>query len=196
MMTQTLLIFGIIGALVTGPTVAAVSTPTLLLEDVGKTNGESTFGTEWKYFSDRVMGGISDGKSGYVKTESGTAIRLEGTVKLDNNGGFIQVALPLKKRWSNLDASSYSGVRLIARGNGEQYAVHLRSNQTLLPWRYYSAEFETNGEWQTIEIPFDKFKPDSGNRPLNTKSLKRLGIVAAFKAMEAQLDVSKVELYR
>jgi hypothetical protein len=167
----------------------------LLLEDFSVT-GNSSYGTEWKFYSDQVMGGVSEGKATSIRTDRGKGMRLEGTVKLDNNGGFIQVALPLKKGWSSLDASSYTGVRLTIKGNGEPYAIHLRSNQTFLPWHYYAAEFETTGEWQTIEIPFKDFKPDKGNKPLKTKKLKRLGIVAAFKAMDAQLDITRVELYR
>lgn len=188
---------GLIGMVLIGASSFGVATAEpLLLDDFGEKGGQSAFGTDWEYFSDQVMGGVSEGKSRFIATESGRALRLEGTVKLDNNGGFIQVALPLKKGWSSLDASAYTGVRLRVRGNGERYGVHLRTNQTILPWRYFAAEFDTSGEWETIEIPFDTFMPDKGKDRVNAKKLKRLGIVAAFEAMEAQLDVSRVELYR
>lgn len=166
----------------------------LLLEDFSAT-GSSSYGTEWKFYSDQVMGGVSEGTATSIKTDQGKGMRLEGTVKLDNNGGFIQVALPLKKGWSSLDASDFKGIRIRVQGNGEPYAIHLRSNQTFLPWHYFAATFETTGEWQTIEIPFKDFKPDKGKKTLNTKKLKRIGIVAAFKEMDAQLDITRVELY-
>lgn len=189
---SALFLFGML--IITGASYSEQNEKNLLLENFSAT-GSSSYGTEWKFYSDQVMGGVSEGMATSITTDQGKGIRLEGTVKLDNNGGFIQVALPLKKGWSSLDASSFEGVRLTIKGNGEPYAVHLRSNQTFLPWHYYAATFETTGDWQTIEIPFKDFKPDKGKKPLNTKKLKRIGIVAAFKAMEAQLDITRVELY-
>ena len=49
---------------------------------------------KWIYFSDNVMGGISEGASEYVIEQSGKAIRLYGEVSTKNNGGFIQVRMP------------------------------------------------------------------------------------------------------
>ena len=182
-------------AILAGESFSDEASKKLLLEDFSSTNGKSSYGTQWKFYSDQVMGGISEGKATSIKTSKGKGMRLEGNVKLENNGGFIQVALPLKKGWSSLDASDFKGIRIRVQGNGEPYAIHLRSNQTFLPWHYFAATFETTGEWQTIEIPFKDFKPDKGSKPLNTKKLKRIGIVAAFKEMDAQLDISRVELY-
>jgi hypothetical protein len=183
-------------AILSGHSFAEDSPTTLLLEDFSSGNGASSYGTKWKFYSDQVMGGVSEGKASTIKTDQGEGMRLEGTVKLENNGGFIQIALPLKKGWSALDASRYEGIRIRIKGNGETYGVHIRTNQTILPWRYFSAEFETTREWQTIEIPFKDFAPDKGKAKLNRKKLKRIGIVAAFKEMEAKLDIARVELYQ
>jgi hypothetical protein len=183
-------------AILAGRSYADDASTTLLLEDFSSGNGASSYGTEWKFYSDQVMGGISEGKASTIKIDQGKGMRLEGTVKLENNGGFIQIALPLKKGWSALDASRYEGIRIRIKGNGETYGVHVRTNQTMLPWRYFSADFETTGDWQTIEIPFKDFVPDKGKAALNKKKLKRIGIVAAFKEMEAKLDIARVELYK
>ena len=39
-------------------------------------------------------------------------------MRLENNGGFIQMALDLGPEGRTLDASSYAGVLLVARSNG------------------------------------------------------------------------------
>ena len=46
---------------------------------------------DWKFFSDQVMGGVSEGKTSIGKDEGNFFLRLEGTVSTKNNGGFIQV---------------------------------------------------------------------------------------------------------
>jgi len=46
---------------------------------------------DWKFFSDQVMGGASEGKTSIEKDEGNFFLRLEGRVSTKNNGGFIQV---------------------------------------------------------------------------------------------------------
>ncbi|HMB37435.1 MAG TPA: CIA30 family protein, partial [Wenzhouxiangellaceae bacterium] len=67
----------------------------LLLDDFSRSDGVSAIGTRWQDFSDRVMGGLSDMQAGIVETERGSVLRMSGQVRLENNGGFIQVRLPL-----------------------------------------------------------------------------------------------------
>ena len=49
----------------------------------------------WYFFSDAVMGGVSRGEV-FVREVCGRkAVEMRGTVSLENNGGFIQIALDL-----------------------------------------------------------------------------------------------------
>jgi hypothetical protein len=67
--------------------------------------------------------------------------RMTGRVTTANNGGFIQI----RKDLGSPPPEGTKGVRLIVRGNGERYFVHLRTSGTLLPWQYYQASFSTTG---------------------------------------------------
>jgi len=108
-----------------------------LIDDFSKAEGVSSIGTQWRMFTDRVMGGISTASSGYEVIEGHRCLRLQGSVSLENNGGFIQVALPLEMNGRFFDAGDFKGVRLWVRGNGENYYVHLRTNQSRLPWQFF-----------------------------------------------------------
>ena len=70
---------------------------------------------------------------------------MKGNVSLENNGGFVQVALPLAMGSKTFDATAYSGVRFWVKGNGQQYYVHLKNDKTTLHWHYYSAGVRASG---------------------------------------------------
>jgi len=167
-----------------------------LIDDFSKAEGVSSIGTQWRMFTDRVMGGISTASSGYEVIEGHRCLRLQGSVSLENNGGFIQVALPLEMNGRFFDAGDFKGVRLWVRGNGENYYVHLRTNQSRLPWQFFGAEFTANTEWKKVEIPFQQFKSENLRDQLNTKKLRRIAIVAIKKEFQADIAVSRLEFYQ
>lgn len=183
-------------AMLTWGLVAAASGGTMTIDDFSREDGRSALGTEWRFFSDTVMGGVSRGASAREAIDGRPCLRLTGRVSLENNGGFIQVALPIEVSGKALDASGYAGVRLLVRGNGARYYVHLRTRSTRLPWQYYAAPFETTGSWTAVDVPFASFSPESLKAPLDVAHLKRLAIVAAKQAFDADVAVALVELYR
>ena len=163
-------------------------------------DARSDIETYWQLSTDRVMGGISEGKAYLTpKNETGEQyiLKLSGEVRLENNGGFIQVRLPLTSGNRPFDASEYSGIALQVRGNGEQYYIHLRTTQSRFPWAYYYQAFTAPGEWARIELPFESFIgeniPSGGFRE---DLLVSLAIVAAKERMNADIEVSRVSLYR
>ena len=167
-----------------------------LIDDFSNTVGVSSFGTPWRMFTDRVMGGLSSASSGYEVIKGRSCLRLQGWVSLENNGGFVQVALPLDGNGRFFDASEYKGIRLWSLGNGEMYHVHIRTSQSRRPWQYYSAEFTADGEWTKVEIPFDRFKPESLDDPLNAQKLARIAIVGIEKEFNADVAISRLEFYK
>jgi len=164
----------------------------LLLDDFSRADGRSAFGTAWRAFTDQVMGGVSTQSVGRETVEGEQALRLRGEVRLDNNGGFVQVALDLG---GPRDASAFEGLRLRVLGNGERYAVHLRSRDTRLPWQYYDAAFTAGPQWSEVELPFDGFAPQALRMPLDRRTLLSVGIVASKRAFQADVAVSRIELY-
>ena len=97
----------------------------MLIDDFTDEGLVSKLGTQWRGVSDQVMGGISETTISHGVIDSRPCLRMTGDVRLDNNGGFIQAALDLTYRGETLDASGYSGVSMIVRGNGEKYSVRL-----------------------------------------------------------------------
>jgi hypothetical protein len=168
----------------------------ILIEDFSKEGGLSSLGTKWMMFTDQVMGGISKGGYTFETVDGKKCIRLQGDVSLENNGGFVQVALPLEIDGKAIDASLYKGVRLEVKGNNNDYYVHLRTNKTWLPWQFYDASFFAPDTWKTVEIPFSSFTPYSLKSKLNTAKLKRIAVVAFKKQFHADIYVSRIEFYR
>lgn len=179
-----------------GEEFAMEQSSSFLIDDFLRTDGASAIGTEWRMFTDRVMGGVSEGKSGFENLDGRRCLRLQGRVSLENNGGFIQVALPLAQFGRTFDASEYQGVRVWGHGNGKTYHIHLRTSDTRQPWQYYGAAFSAGDKWEPVNLPFARFKPENLSTGLNTKQLARIAVVAIGEAFEADIAVSKLELYR
>jgi len=168
----------------------------LTIDDFSAKDLKSPLGAKWTFLTDRVMGGVSKGKMQFEEHEGQTTLHLTGDVSLENNGGFVQARLALGPRGRSFDARGFAGIRLRVKGNGESYAVHLRTKATRFPWQYYGAAFATNGQWQDIRLPFTKFKGSSIRTALDTTALRSVGIVAIKKEMKADLYVDNIAFCR
>lgn len=167
---------------------------TLLLDDFSSANGRSSLGTVWQGFTDRVMGGISDLSADYVETDRGNAVRMTGSVRLENNGGFIQLRLPLSASNASLDISQFDGLRLIARGQPGAYYIHLRTLDNRRPWHYYAAPFEVDANWQSIVLPLQEFEGRGTRRPLDLTRAGSIAIVAYGERFQPHIEVLRIEL--
>ena len=87
-------------------------------------------------------------------------------------------------------------MRLIVRGNGESYSVHLRTPDNLRPWQSYRAHFTAGRAWETIDLPFEAFTPHRLDAPLDVTRLRRIGLVAIGRAFHADLAVCELGFYR
>jgi len=92
-------------------------------------------------FTDQVMGGVSKGTMVRDAVAGRAAIRMRGDLSLENNGGFVQIALDLSPYGGVVDASAWSGIELDVFGNGEEYGVHLRTDALTRPWQSYRQIF-------------------------------------------------------
>lgn len=167
----------------------------LLVDDFRAADGRSALGTSWQGFSDRVMGGLSELRAGRREADEGPVMFLAGRVRLENNGGFIQVRLPLHPGGSSFDARTWKGVALRVRGRPGAYYVHLRSRDTRLPWQYYAAPVELGSAWQELRLPFEAFEGRSLRAPLDLANLRSLAVVAYGEAFEAEIEVARVAFY-
>ena len=95
------------------------SVPEFLIFDAADEGRASALGTRWHALSDRVMGGVSNAVLESAHRAGRQALCLHGEVRLENNGGFVQMGLDLAPSGAAIDASGYLGVRMRVLGNGE-----------------------------------------------------------------------------
>ena len=114
------------------------------------------------------MGGVSKGTMVRDAVAGRAAIRMRGDLSLENNGGFVQIALDLSPYGGVVDASAWSGIELDVFGNGEEYGVHLRTDALTRPWQSYRQIFSAYAEWRTVQLPFDHFVPHRTDVLLDT----------------------------
>lgn len=146
----------------------------------------------WQFFTDQVMGGISEGNASLVSDKSGQYVRLEGSVSTANNGGFIQIRTDI-----NEGTNEAKGIIIKAKGNGEDYYIHLRTSGTVLPWQYYQISFPTSKNWSEIKLPFANFERSSSwiSKKITGDKIRTLGIVAYGRNHNAKLDVAYLSFY-
>ncbi len=156
-----------------------------MLEDFSGTSGSN-----WNFFTDQVMGGISEGQARVEEVAGARALHLTGSVSTANRGGFIQARLDLA---SPLSADA-AGVVLRVRGDGQRYFVHLRTSGTVLPWQYYQAPFETTADWQEVRLPWSAFEP-SGRMLRDVpkpEAVRSLALVAYGRDHEADVSLAEI----
>ena len=167
----------------------------MLIDNFTDKNFTSKLGTQWYGASDKVMGGVSEASVFHGCLDNRSCLILSGDVCLENNGGFIQVALNLAKSKETFDASKYVGVRLVVRGNGEKYSIHLRTPDNTRPWQSYRASFIASARWKTIDLPFVTFPPYRIEAALDITRLRRIGLVAIGRAFHAEIALSEISFY-
>jgi len=167
----------------------------ILIDDRSTGSLTSTLGTVWRNVTDTVMGGISAATLTPEVAQGKACLHMRGDVSLENNGGFVQASLDLASN-GFLDASAYEGIEIEVRGNGESYNLHLRTADTAIVWQSYRIGFVAGEQWQTVRLPFAEFRPHRIDIPLDTRRLRRLGVVAIGRVMLADICFSRVALYR
>ena len=98
--------------------------PSSLIDDLSKPFPAAANGARWEILSDLVMGGVSAGRLTREVVDGRPAISLRGEVSLENNGGFIQMALDLDPAGAAVDARGFTGLEILVRGNDEDYGLH------------------------------------------------------------------------
>jgi hypothetical protein len=167
---------------------------------------EPKMAKEWKYQSDQVMGGVSEGDTSLMQDGDMFYFRLTGDVSTKNNGGFVQfrskVSLFNKPEMFQLihkahkEGEGLEGVRLNVRGNGETYHVMIRTYFTWSPSDYYYQTFETRPNWQQVDLPFNKFKSSKyRQRGLEVDQIRDFAVVAYGRDFKSDVSVSEISFY-
>jgi len=173
----------------------SMDTRSAVIDDLGREPPLSTIGTRWQLFSDRVMGGVSNGTMGREIVAGRPAICMRGDVSLENNGGFVQIAVDLMPDGKAKDASGWAGVELDVFGNGEEYNFHLRTEDLTQPWQSYRQSFRAGPQWQTIQFRFQEFAPYRTDIALDIRRLRRIGIVAIGREFSAKVCIGRLRYF-
>ncbi len=168
---------------------------TYLIDDRARGDAYAKNGKPWRAVTDTVMGGISNAHLQVTVASGKPCLRLSGEVCLENNGGFVQASLDLGAE-GLLDATGFEGIEIEVCGNNERYNLHLRTGDTQMVWQSYRYSFIADTNWQTLRLPFADFMPHRIQLGLDTSQLRRLGIVAIGRKMQADICFSRIALYR
>ena len=145
----------------------------------------------WQVIDDGVMGGRSQGN--FAINEEGNAV-LEGTVSLDNYGGFSSV----RHRLLEKDISKYTKVLLRIKGDGKKYQFRIKEKRR--DYYSYITTFQTTNEWQTITLEMHQMYPAFRGRTLNMDNLKPNKIeeiailIGNKKAEKFRLEIDSISL--
>jgi monofunctional biosynthetic peptidoglycan transglycosylase len=148
---------------------------------------------DWRIVNDGVMGGLSE--STMTVSPDGTGI-FEGTVSLDNNGGFASTRALLKEA----DYSAVTKIRIKVRGDGQRYTFRVRTNRNFAGPAYV-IPFDTEKDtWTVHEFDLKDFKAQFRgytltDRPaLTGDRMQQIGILIADKQEGGfWLEVDRIE---
>lgn len=132
---------------------------TILIYDFNKNASPN----DWKIVDDVVMGGQSSGQ--FSMDTDGHGV-FEGTISLENNGGFSSV----RHQFDKIAVTNNNKVILRLKGDGKdfQFRIKDRSNN----YFSYITTFKTSGDWETIEIKLADLYPSFRGRKLNLSNFE------------------------
>ena len=149
----------------------------------------------WEFVSDTVMGGVSSGAVAEEIVAGRSATVLRGTVSLENNGGFIQMAFDLHEGGADVDVSAWDGIEIDAYGDGGTYDVRLRTAQLTRPWQSFRSDFVGEPHWTKVKIPFSSLVSHRVEAVFHPTCLRRIGILAIGLEQDACIAVSNIGFY-
>jgi hypothetical protein len=178
-----------------------IKAETMIIDDMRNSSGEAekadfceATSERWCFVTDKVMGGVSEGRFETQVEGKDSHYNMQGNVSTENNGGFLQFRTKIN---DHPIGKLYKGIRIQVRGNNEEYAVHIRTKYLFLPWQYYQSKFIATDEWEVIELPLKDFKKSNFYQPSSVSSIdiQTLGIVAIGRNFQANIDLRYIELY-
>ncbi|EMP56755.1 NADH:ubiquinone oxidoreductase complex I intermediate-associated protein 30 [Marinobacter santoriniensis NKSG1] len=107
----------------------------------------------WQPLGDQVMGGQSEGN--LVSSADGVGL-FQGIVRLDNGGGFASVKADFPEP---VDATRWTGIELLAKGDGKTYKIGLRNSTDRGSIVYQHSFTPDTEDWSRIRLPFSEFIP-------------------------------------
>ena len=145
----------------------------------------------WTVVDDVVMGGRSSG-SFYISDE-GYGV-FQGTVSLENNGGFSS----LRYRFKKISTTPFTKIVLRVKGDGKTFQFRVKANST--DYYSYISYFNTSSDWETIEISLSEMYAAFRGRSLDIPnfqggSIEEIAFLIGNKKAESfKLEVDTISL--
>ena len=114
---------------------------------------------QWNAIDDVVMGGVSHSR---IRHDPAGHAVFEGTVSLENNGGFASV----RSRPQDLSAPGAIGYVVEARGDGKRYKLTLRTDDAFDAVNYQASFDAPAGTWTLVHVPLAEFRASFRGRPV------------------------------
>lgn len=138
----------------------------------------------WGAVDDVVMGGVSQSN---IQLIENTAL-FSGNVSTENSGGFVSVRT--KNFATPLNLSSYQGIELRIKGDGNRYKFFIRTDPKWDGVAYsYSFDTEPN-TWITVRIPFNSLTPVFRAKTMDANRLDP-GQISSFQLMLSKFEYDK-----
>lgn len=152
---------------------------------------ERSADSDWRLFTDQVMGGISTGRLAPAVYQGSHCLEMLGDVSLENNGGFVQMRLAIQQT----PPETAIGIYLEAAGDQASFGIHLRTLSLDAPWQSFRSRFTPASAWQSFFLPFDQFKAHRTQQDFILAELRSIGLIAIGKAGPCQLFVRRMAYY-
>ena len=168
-------------------TTTAAAAPTALFDFA-----DAASATGWATQNDTVMGGVSQSTSTW---ENGQLV-FQGTLSLENNGGFTSLVSPIDNELGQRSAGA-SAIVIDALGDGKTYVLQLRgADQTRFIQRFATVA----GTQQKYVLPIDKFEavtsflePVANAAPIELANIRQLALYLLDKqAGDFELAVTSI----
>mgnify|MGYP006162406509 CR=1 FL=1 len=161
------------------------------IDDLSRAAPQAIFDADWRFVGGGVLTDVMRREAALGRP----AIRFEGEVRLEKNGGFIQLVINLDDVEKS-DASGWDGIEIEAHGNGEACNLHLSTDDMRLPCQFYRQQILAAAAWRTIQLPFDSFKSHRIDAPLDARKPRRLGVVTIGRKFRADIAIGSLRLYK
>lgn len=150
----------------------------------------------WRVVLDGVMGGRSSGR---ITQGDPDKLVFSGKLSLANNGGFSQIRTNIPEG----TLADQDGIAIKLLGDGRSYQFDIRVSNVRLMAGGFQAQFDTvDGEWKTIELPFEDFRLYSFGRRvprapvLDPAKIESIGLTLADKKPgDFRVEIDSIRSY-
>ncbi len=153
-------------------------------------------GAAWQPVNDGVMGGVSKGR--FEISEAGTMV-FNGTLSLENNGGFASV----RSQRKSLGLTTGDTLLIRLKGDGRDYLLNLYVPSLRIAYSYRAPLPTTADQWIEVKIPLADCaatsfgEPVPGSGPVDPTTINSIGFMLADKKPGPfQLEIAWVKVMR